>query len=306
MKLYKIEELKLYNRGKMKGEITPHQRVLLKCDECEVEFLRVYPACKDTEFHRCKSCSTSHYNKTRDPEVTKRFRAARVDGARGKTIEEYYGKAKADEIRLGMSIRNSGEGNPNHGGKYSRGFADRPLFGPIEDRYGKDKADKMKAKASENFSGKNNPMYGKPSPYGAGNGLSGWYNSTYYFRSLLELFVIIGFENSGTKFLIGESNKIRYEYEFEGKLQTYSPDFYLPDTNEIIECKAKWNTTTALTIAKTNSVTDRKISYLTEDDIQVDYEKLVLLVKSGNVIIDKGKLNRMEKFMVKYGSKECI
>lgn len=291
MKLYTKSDLSLILKGKNKGMISPHQKVKLKCDECENNFERLYGSgCDDTDIHYCKSCTTARYNKSRDPEVNKKFRQARIDSQKGKTFEEQYGKEKADLIKAKFSAAYSGKNNPNYGGKYSRGFADRPIFGPIEDRYSPKIVEKLKHIRSQN--GK--LSFGRPAPKGSGSGFSGWYKEKYYFRSLLELFCILDLEARNINFICCESIKMKFQYNLDGEDKNYFPDFYLPDTDELLECKAKWNMNTKETKAKIQSV-DKKITILTEEDINVDIEKLILLIDNEDVKIDKSKIEKLKR-----------
>lgn len=77
-------------------------------------------------------------------------------------------------------------------------------------------------------SGKNNPMFGKPSPHGKWTKYKG-----IKFRST--------YEAKYAKFL--DKNKIKWKYEYKtfdlGNC-TYTPDFYLLQTDEYIEVKGYW------------------------------------------------------------------
>lgn len=88
------------------------------------------------------------------------------------------------------------------------------------------------------FSGEGNPMYGKPAPIGSGNGWSGWYKG-WYFRSLLELsYMILVIERFNIKWEPGESKKNKIEYQYNGVIKNYFPDFILNE-KYVIECKPK-------------------------------------------------------------------
>lgn len=81
---------------------------------------------------------------------------------------------------------------------------------------------------SKAHSGRNNPMFGKPSPHGKWTVYKG-----IKFRST--------YEANYAKFL--DKNKIKWKYEyktFDLGNTTYTPDFYLPLTNEYIEIKGYW------------------------------------------------------------------
>lgn len=101
----------------------------------------------------------------------------------------------------------------------------------------KQKINKWKKKLSKANSGSNNPMFGKPSPKGSGNGWSGWYNG-FYFRSILELSYLKYLIDNGIKFRTAETHEFKVEYkDWNGIKRNYFPDFYLEDTQEIIEIK---------------------------------------------------------------------
>lgn len=90
------------------------------------------------------------------------------------------------------------------------------------------------------LAGDKNPMYGKQSPVGSGNGWSGWYQD-YYFRSLLELSYLKYLIDNNIKFETGENKKhsVKYFDTYKKQEATYFPDFYLIDSNQIIEIKPK-------------------------------------------------------------------
>jgi len=88
------------------------------------------------------------------------------------------------------------------------------------------------SKYHQNLKGKNNPMWGKKAKHGK----RFWYKNI-CFRSTWELLY--------AKYL--EKNKIKWQYEpkrfYLGDI-TYTPDFYLPKTNEYIEIKGYWRDNT--------------------------------------------------------------
>ena len=219
------------------------KKSLIKCDECGKEYLihKQYIKRGRNKYNKdlCRSCKTSwlfaHGERTsKIGEYNKR--------QKGKTLEERLGKIVADKIKKNLSECNGGENNPNFGGKYSNwSHTHKKRIGKTwEDLYGTDRAAAMKEIASKNSSGSNNPMYGKPSPVGSGNGWSGWYKS-FYFRSLLELSYLKYLIDNNIKFEIAEIKKyaIQYFNTIKNKEANYFPDFYLIDTQEIIEIKPK-------------------------------------------------------------------
>ena len=109
---------------------------------------------------------------------------------------------------------------------------------------------KQNCELHANF-GESNPQYGKSSPYGSGNGISGYYKY-YYFRSLYEYFAIKKFENDLIQFkpndvsIHKDSNKVVISYNYKGTLRKYIPDFIIHE-NEIVEIKPKYQLKNELT-----------------------------------------------------------
>jgi len=110
-------------------------------------------------------------------------------------------------------------------------------YGEVE---GQRRIDIKRQKMSKKMRGQGNPMYGKPSPQGSGNGWSGWYKN-YYFRSLLELSYLKYLLDNNIKFETAETKKYQIKYYDTMREQeaNYYPDFYLIDSEEIIEIKPK-------------------------------------------------------------------
>lgn len=272
---------------KNKTEVNKWQKIVVKCDKCDKLFNSTYTN-RNNSFIKynqdmCLSCKFKNdfdlgIRKPNDGNTFRKYNAS----VKGKTSEERLGKEKSDEMKTKMSQKQSGSNNINFGGKYSHGFADRPLTGPIEERYGKEKSNEMKTKMSQANSGSNNPMFGKPSPKGSGNGWAGWYKD-YYFRSLLELSYLIHLDRNGIKFEQAEHYKYRVEYiDWQGNKRNYFPDFYLIDTDEVIEIKPKHLITTIENSSKFNAaklkyknfrvITEDDIIKLTDNDIKRMYE----------------------------------
>lgn len=165
-----IEQIPMMRSGRVKSSY----KILCRCEDCNLEFRRIVKSALVSSI-RCKSCTTTSYNLNRDPAVNRAMLKAAADVWRGKKREEIIGVEQRELERQRQSARNSGKNNPNFGGRFSHGFADHPLTGPIEMRYGDVRALEMRKRASERSVGKNNPMYGKSTPKKAGNGISGWW-----------------------------------------------------------------------------------------------------------------------------------
>ncbi len=138
------------------------------------------------------------------------------------------------EFRQTMSNVTSGENNP----MYSK-----TVYDIWVKKYGKDIADIKEAnrisKLSKAFSGENNPMYGKLSPFGSGNGWSGWYNG-WFFRSILELSYMINvIERFNLKWESVENKQYQIKYiDYKETERTYAADFII-ENKYMIEIKPK-------------------------------------------------------------------
>jgi hypothetical protein len=282
-----IEELVRLKNGTIKKT----QSVLCMCEHCKKKFRKTYFLITKIET-LCRSCATTNYNKTRDSEIHKKMISNAANTWKGKTRIQVCGIEKANSASKSQSVKTSGKNNPNFGGKYSRGFADRPPTGPIEIRYGKEKADIIKAKMSLSRSGKNNPMYGKPSPAGSGNGISGWWKQELYFRSLLELAFILKCEKENKIIKSAEKKEFRFNYEIDGKARTYVPDF-VDEVGNLYELKPKKLLNSYQ--VKLKMAAAPNVIVLTEDDVTRPIkEELLKLIENGFVKIDSSKMRRVK------------
>ena len=95
--------------------------------------------------------------------------------------------------------------------------------------------------------------------------LCGHYNG-YYCASSYELIFLVYCLDHNIQI---ERNKFTFNYTYNGKDHVYIPDWYLPETDTIIECKGitpKYND--ELVKLKANSVIDHNYSLLFEEDLQ--------------------------------------
>lgn len=272
------------------------QKVKISCDRCQQVIEKfVYSVISQREKRNgedvCRRCSTIEYNQNRPIEVRKKAGDGFKNKYLGKKLEEIVGEKKAIEIKRKFSESSSGENNSNFGGKYSRGFADRPLYGLWESVYGIEKSKQKKLQLSKLNSGSGNPMFGKPAPKKSGNGISGWYGNV-YFRSLLELSYMMHLDSLSIKYISCESEKYRFEYEIDGIKRNYFPDFFIPSTNEYIEVKPSQMLSNEIVIAKAKAVQalGHKFTFMTQKDImKIKKDELMSLISTGKVTIDKGK-----------------
>jgi hypothetical protein len=268
-------------------------RVNVQCDECQKEYETAYRNRLNNFIKHnndlCTSCILKkQYSSGARTSIFKEMNIANT----GKTLEERFGKEKADLTKSKMSDANSGTSNSNYGGKYSKGFAEDHLYTggkTYEELYGVEKATSMKDNLSNKFRGELNPMFGKPSPKGSGNGWSGHYKDV-YFRSLLELRYLIYLTENKIHFENGELKKNSIPYvDFDGTNRNYFPDFVLDD-GSVIEIKPKNLINSANNKCKFMKATQlfgSKFIILTEEDIPVvTIEEYTNLFESGALVFD--------------------
>lgn len=252
-----------------------------------------------------RTCAVTFNNKKRSPELKQRLLNGSIRFCKGKTLEEKCGLEKAIELKKKLSLRNSGKNNPNWNGIY-RGTRIIKKGKTYEEIFGDKKADEIKKKLSDNNTGKNNPMYGKPSPKKSGNGWSGYYEG-YYFRSLLELSYLKYLLDNKVKFESGEKKKYLIEYKLNGINRTYHPDFYLIDTNEIIELKPKKIINSFLNTLKFKAAKNtlgNKFKILTQDDIKVlDISEIQKLIKIKKIQFDKSKMKKIKRYIYEHSGR---
>jgi len=221
----------------------------------------------------------------------------------GKTLEQILGVEKAKLVKEKFSKNSSGKNNPNYGGKYCKfEKCHEDAKGKTwEQRFGIDKANKIKHKLSISSSGENNPMFGKPSPKKSGNGWKGRFNGI-YFRSILELKYMMFLTESQIQFNKAEIIKYRIDYidPISGNKRTYSPDFYLPKTDQIAEVKPEKLINTTYNKAKFNAAKERfgkRFIIIIEKDIP-NYSSAVIkeYIDKGLIIFDKIYLQKFKEY----------
>lgn len=296
-----LQRPELIKFGPNAGLPAKHCRVKCACDVCNSVFDRAWSAVSNRPHQLCKRCITIKNNRDRSPEIKKKMISAAADVWRGKKREEVMGTERREIERKGQSLRNTGSGNPNFGGIYSKGFADHPLIGKWEDTYGEDRAKEMKQRASLRNAGSGNPMFGLPSPQSSGNGISGWWEDRLYFRSLLELAFIIKMHDEGKKLESAERACYRVHYvSYNGAKRTYTPDFIDADGTQY-EVKPK-------NLLKSDSVIRKMqaaphVRMITDDELKrPTLDVLDDLQRCGKITIDQSKLHKLEK----YREQECV
>jgi hypothetical protein len=200
----------------------------------------------------CVSTITNMMIKLRDPNSYKDRGVKSGNTQRGKTYEDMYSKEESNKRKENLSIKFS-ENNPRWSTKYrtpleiekqkelNRHASNNPFSiegarKNYDDRYGVEKSNKIKKILSISRVGENNPMYGKQVPMYSGAGTKGYYNE-FFFRSLIECAFIHKCDNEGVDIINAETKDFWVDYEINGVKRIYRPDFYLKDSDTIIEIK---------------------------------------------------------------------
>lgn len=101
----------------------------------------------------------------------------------------------------------------------------------------------------------------------ANRSLNGYYKG-YYCASSYELIFLVYCLDHNIKI---ERNEFTFKYEYDGKTHIYNPDWYLPETDTIIECKGKTNHyNEEIVNIKSRSVLGHNYIVLYEEDLK-DY-----------------------------------
>lgn len=302
MILTDLNSLPISNRT---NQPTHASRIEVKCDSCGHEYTSSWGNRKKgfDKYNEdlCRSCrqvvqySLGLRESQRASIIDRNLKSA------GMSWEDLYGNDKSVEMKSNLTEKLSGDSNPRWGSKHrtKEEIASQKLLAADqirsrlagktwEELYGKERAGDLKINASLKSSGSNNPMFGKPSPKGAGRGWSGYYHN-HYFRSLLELSYLIFLIEQDILFESGELKKYGIDYEFEGKVKTYFPDFYLIESNTAIEVKPKSLIYSKQNVAKFEAAEKsfRKFVIVTEDDFdKIKINQLKTLVECQHITLD--------------------
>lgn len=301
-----LSEIKTNSKGR---EIIT-QRIEIRCDSCPNEYesslgnrsngLLKYK--KDL----CRSCK----QKVQYKEGSRKESWSKVNKRNiGKTLEERLGEEKAKLCKEKMS-KSLSENNPRWSKKHrtddeikeqkenAKIIGDRLRGKTLEEIYGKEKAIIISKKLSLSRIGEKNPMYGKPSPKGSGNGWSGYYLD-FYFRSLLELSYIHYLVENDINFENAEKKIYTVKYILNGEKRTYRPDFYLIDTNKIIEIKPSALVNSYLNKIKFTAAKNKfnNFNIITEKDInKLNYQQIKDLHNRSLIKFDKSTFKKFKKY----------
>lgn len=290
---------------KSNGEIKVIQICDVVCDECNKEFkLAYYYILNGREKYKkdlCRSCKTlKQYKNGLRKSGWVYYNKKQI----GKTFEDRFGNKKAKKLKQQISNRTSGKNNPMYGrNDQCHGFKkenEKRKGKTFKEIFGEEKAEIILKKQSEKSKGKNNAMYGKPSPQGSGNGWSGKYKG-YYFRSLLELSYLKYLIDNGIKFKIAEIKEFQIKYYdiYRKNYYNYYPDFYLEDTQEIIEVKPKNLIKSQQNKNKFKAAKKQfgnKFKIITDIN-KLSFEEIKILCDNGDLIFDRRYQEKYNKII---------
>lgn len=191
-----------------------------------------------------------------------------------------------------LQCRSKKENNPMFG---------KNLFDMWIDKYGIEEAVRRKENHAKRSAcnGEKNGMFGKVPSRGVGRGWGGYYKN-HYFRSLMELHYLIFLVENNIRFESAENVIFKVEYMYKDKIHNYFPDFYLIDTNEIIEIKPKCFTSNDINKVKYEYAIKKygnQYKIITEEDIKFcNVDKLYYMTINNEIVFDT---NCNDKF-VKY------
>jgi hypothetical protein len=293
----------------LKNRIPDYKQCVTQCDCCCKEFTTTYgKTIMYRDLHKndlCRSCRVKSHWAPGGHRHAERKKLS--ESQKGITLEERWGFEKASSAKAKISKSLSGENHPCFGSKKWHGCNEnynahlKNWKGKTFDEiFGKEKSKIIRDKLSAKCSGSKNPMYGKPPPQGSGNGWSGWYKET-YFRSLLELSYLKYLIDNSIKFENGELKSHMIYYTINETQRTYHPDYYLIDSDELIEIKPKKllnSSNNVIKFAKAKELFGEKFKIITEENIEKILDEDIKIMKnSGDLIfIDRYE----EKYKNKY------
>jgi hypothetical protein len=165
--------------------------------------------------------------------VEARNRAHNTHIGRLHTIEQkttqsirMMGHQHSEQTIKKLSIKKIGELNP----RFGKSPWNNGLTGNTHPSYGV-------KRPGTGLKGPSNPQFGKSPSVRAGKGIWGKFNHV-HFRSSLELMYLVYWYEHNITIKSAETSEYRVLYTSEQQtIRTYSPDFYLPETNELVEIK---------------------------------------------------------------------
>lgn len=232
-----------YNPNFFKGEKDYKKLVVRTCFECNNVYDQkfIYSVQSFKKNKKCKYCSN-------------RENAQKNIEEKSKNLKDKYRSGELVHPMLGKK----------HTDKSKKLISEKLLGKSFEEKFGKERSDEIKEKLSKLHSGENNHFYGKKHSDESISKMKEihkkiarrgkdchFYGKVYhpkrikYEKDGIEIFFRSTWEFKVANFLT--NNNIEWFYEskifemvIDGKETTYTPDFYLPQNNTIIEVKGYW------------------------------------------------------------------
>ena len=143
-----------------------------------------------------------------------------------KISKRQTGAKRSAYTRQLLSVQKRGSKNPNYGKvPWNKG-----LYGPENPNFGKKRINTKIPR------GKLSSSYGRSPNKKCGYGIQGSFKNL-HFRSSLELLYLIYWYEHNVYVESAECGDFRIEYHNNGELHTYTPDFYLPNRDTLVEVK---------------------------------------------------------------------
>lgn len=205
------------------------------CENCSIEHDGIYGSGRF-----CSSkCARGFSTKSKRTEINKRVSQKLL----GRPRDDLKGRHMSDVQKY----------------KLSKALTGRKISESTRDKMRNRKAtDATRKKLSQSLKGKT----GGWRPY-SGAGKRGYVHGIHY-QSSWEYAYIQFCVNNG---ILIENYKNYFMYTYDGKQHKYYPDFYLPETDEIVEIKGYWKPNTDAKIESVKSA-GRKITVIGKNEIQ--------------------------------------
>lgn len=231
-----IDETKKYfNYDPVSLKPSSEKMVFWFCDTCNCKLIKKFRlAVKNSNCINCSNKTNANKNKKQRSDKLKKWHSEHTHPLKGTKRPDYIvlelekGRKKANEInrseigRANLSNKNSGENNPMYNKKHTKEAIDKMI---------------EFQKTNQAIRGVNSNFFGKPPKHGKGN----WYKcldgSEVWLRSSWEYKYAEYLDNNNIRWLYEPK---KYKINYNNKIGTYCPDFYLIDENKYIEIKGWW------------------------------------------------------------------
>jgi hypothetical protein len=264
------------------------------CTECNKELMWNTRLCKYLRFcsQKCAVTSEEASDRTSKHFMGQKLTKEQVQKRKQKRKQNGYYVNREKTIEL-LSQQKQGEKNPQYG-KTPWNFG---LCGELNPNFGK-------RRPGTGLKGEKNPQYGKSPSKQAGRGINGKFNNL-HFRSSLEMLYLMYWYENNVNVVSAENIKFRVKYiNSSGVKRTYSPDFFINETNTLVEIKPENLHTNVEVLQKFNTLKETHTQLVCElvgfkqisNFIQtiIKQNKIDYYIKSGILEISLFQLERLK------------